>query len=241
MENKAIYSRNYNLRTSDFSCYDELQPHAVLDLFQDVAGLHADILDIGFDKLINRDLIWVLVRTKFVVLKNPKMHDQCKTITWPKQKGKVDFDREYLIVDQNNEVLVKGISKWVIVNYKTRRISLTRDIDYNCIIHEESNFNEPFNKIDDFDIENLPYLEQVADYVSSDHNGHLNNINYARYVVNIMQLKKDEHIDTFEINYVKEVKEGEIIKNYFKKVNNIYYIKGIVNDQTCYLCKVSLK
>ena len=233
MENKAIYSRNYNLRTSDFSRYDELQPHAVLDLFQDVAGLHADILDIGFDKLINRDLIWVLVRTKFVVLKNPKMHDQCKTITWPKQKGKVDFDREYLIVDQKNEVLVKGISKWVIVNYKTRRISLTRDIDYNCIIHEESNFNEPFNKIDDFDIENLPYLEQVADYVSSDHNGHLNNINYARYVVNIMQLKKDEHIDTFEINYVKEVKEGEIIKNYFKKVNNIYYIKGIVNDQTC--------
>ena len=186
MENLGIYKRDYYLRTSDFSCCDILNPHAILDLFQDVAGLHADVLDIGFDKLFNRNLIWVLIRTKFEIIKNPTMYDKCTVITWPKEKGKVDFDREYLIVNENNEVLVKGISKWVIVNYLTRRISLTRDIDYNCIIHDETNFNEPFDKIDDFDVTNLPYEETYIDYSLLDHNGHLNNINYARIVMNIL-------------------------------------------------------
>lgn len=241
MENKGIFKRDYYLRTSDFSCFDILNPHAILDLFQDVAGLHAGVLEIGYDKLIERKLIWVLIRTKFEVIKNPKMYDKCTVITWPKEKGKVDFDREYLIVDENNEILVKGISKWVIVNYETRRISLTRDIDYNCIIHDESNFNESFDKIEDFEINDLDYNEEYVDYSSLDHNGHLNNINYAKYVMNIIKLEKNQNIKNFEINYIKEVRCGEYIKNYHKKEGNTYFIKGISNNEICFLCKVSIQ
>ena len=153
----------------------------------------------------------------------------------------IKLEGKTLVVNENNEVLVKGISKWVIVNYLTRRISLTRDIDYNCIIHDETNFNEPFDKINDFDVTNLPYEETYIDYSLLDHNGHLNNINYARIVMNILKLTKEEVISKFEINYIKEVISGQTIRSYYKKIDNTCFIKGLVNNEVCYLAKVVIK
>lgn len=242
MKKNSVYISKFKLRTSDFSCNDKLQPHSILDLFQEVAGEHADLLDIGYEKLLEKNLIWVLVRTKFEIIKNPSMHSTISVKTWPKEKGKIDFDREYLILDEDNNTLVKGISKWVIVNYKTRRISLTRNINYNCEISKDENFIGSFNKIDDFSVENLPFTIEKGDYVSLDHNGHINNIIYAKYVTNILSNKKSEDIISFEINYIKEMQRNQTIKNYYKKNNNLVLVKGILDDgQTCYIAKVILK
>ena len=68
------YQENFRLRISDFDTFDHLTPHAVLDLFQDVAGKHADLIGVGFDKMIKDNLIWVLLRTKYEVIKNPPLY-----------------------------------------------------------------------------------------------------------------------------------------------------------------------
>ena len=127
---KNVFEKEFELRISDFDCFDKIKPSVILDFFQDVAGEHADILSVGFNDLIKKDLIWVLVRTKYEVIKEPNLYSKIKIKTWPHPKGRIDFDRDYLILDENNNILIKGTSKWVIVNYKTRRLSLTKDIDF---------------------------------------------------------------------------------------------------------------
>lgn len=241
MANKSYYKSKFNLRMSDYSCYDKIYPHTILDLFQEVASKHAEILNMGFESLKGKGLIWVLLRTKFEIIKDPPLHSNVEVMTWPKEKGKVDFDREYLILDEKGNTLVKGISKWVIVNFNTRKISLSRDISYDCEIYKKENYPNFNGKIDDFSIDNLPYFEEKTDYISVDHNKHINNIIYAKYVMNILSLKENNNIISFEINYLKEANVNQIIRNYYKIENNIVFVKGVLENDTCYLAKVVLK
>lgn len=244
MEQKGngIFSEEFRLRISDYSTYDHLTPHAVLDLFQDVAGKHADLIGVGFQEMIGKDLIWVLVRTKYEVLKNPKLYETVRVSTWPKAKGRLDFDREYLIENLQGEVLIRGISKWVIVNRKTRRLSPARDIHYNCELEEREYFTGGFPKLEDFDISGLSFFEERTTFSDLDHNGHVNNANYARFILNAISLQPAEEIAFFEIDHIKELPPDTFVKNFYKKDGKMIWVKGIINNSdTTYIAKIVLK
>ena len=238
---KNIFEKEFELRISDFDCFDKIKPSVILDFFQDVAGEHADILSVGFDDLIKKDLIWVLVRTKYEIIKEPTLYSKIKVRTWPHPKGRIDFDRDYLILDENNNVLIKGTSKWVIVNYKTRRLSLTKDIDFNIEFYQEKNYLEPFNKLQDFELDDLfiSFNYQTL-FTDLDHNGHVNNIKYADMILNSIDFNENDNIKLFEIDYIKELKKENSITTYYKKENNTILIKGISEENSIYLAKIVL-
>lgn len=239
---KNIFEKKFILRVSDFSCFDTLKPSAILDFFQDVAGQHADILGIGFDDLIAKDLIWVLLRTKFDIIKNPKLYSEVIVKTWPHAKGKLDFDRDYLITDLDGNELIKGTSKWVIVNYRTRRLTLNSHIEYNCIPLSKKNYEEPFNKLNDFEINaGLKCFEYRTLFTDLDHNGHVNNIKFSDMILNALELNSTEEILAFEINYLKELQKDLTIKNYVLRNEKEIYVKGVASDSNIYLAKITLK
>lgn len=238
----GLYEDAFRLRISDYNTYDQLTPQAILDLFQDVAGKHADLIGVGFHDLIQNDRIWVLVRTKFDVLQYPKLYDTVAVSTWPKKKGRIDFDREYEIRDSSGQLLVCGISKWVVVNAKTRRICSARDIEYRCELIDKENYPQAFPKIDDFSVEGLPFLEQMTSFSDLDHNGHVNNINYARYILNAIPLSPKERIRSFEIDYLKELTLNFKIKVYYKRDAGFLYCKGTdETGATSFVSKIGLE
>ena len=238
---KPSYSEKFRLRISDFDIYDNVTPCCALDLFQDVAGKHADMIGVGFDEMIKRDLIWVLIRTKVEFLRPIGLYSTVKVITWPKEKGRMDFDREYEILDEKNNVCVKAISKWVVVNFKTRRISFAKDVSYKCQILSKTNYPDSIARLEDFDIADCEIYKTRTTFSDLDHNGHINNVNYAKYVLNALKLNKEENILSFEINYVKELKEDKEIALYFKKEGKTYFVKALSDDVLIFIANVKLK
>lgn len=235
------HTKQLTLRISDYDCYDHLTPHAILDFFQDVAGEHADMIGVGFNKMIKEDLIWVLVRTKYIVKKYPPLYSSVNVTTWPREKGRLDFDREYLIEDENGETLIEGLSKWVVVNVKTRRLAMSRNINYECEILPHSNFEKEFPKLEDFDESNLtPFIEKTT-FSDLDHNGHVNNANYARYILNAIQLTKEQTIKEFEIDHIKELMPNSLIKIFFKDIGGAIIVKGLSEEgELSFLARVVL-
>ena len=73
-----------------------------------------------------------------------------------------------------------------------------------------------------------------------DHNGHVNNIKYGVYILNALSLKSDEKIKAFEINYINELHYKETISVYYKKENNTYNIKGMVDDKLIFIAKLDI-
>ena len=233
---ELIYKTNCRLRPSDFRPKnDTLSITTILDIFQDLAGDHAMQLGLGFEDFIKRDLIWMIVSTRFEVLEDIPMHSYVDAYTWPRKKGKIDFFRDYKIV-YNGKTYVKATSRWIIANCKTRHVYIPRDIDFDGTYHDEDTCE--IERLNDFDITGLEEHVFIPEFMDLDHNGHVNNIKYATYIENILKL--EHQIKAFSITYVKEAKMGEKLSIYVKEENNNYFIKGVVNNETCFLAKVEV-
>ena len=223
-------NRNYRLTFSSFDQYDQLSPFAILDLFQDIAGEHADYIGVGYEDVLKKNLAWVVVRTQFDVISLPKEYSNVKVVTWPKPKGKIDFDREYEVYDENDNLLIKGISKWCLIDLTKRRIALTRDIDYSIEPLSKTNYPNSISKIDSFDINGFNEYDNKTSFNDVDHNGHVNNIAYCRYITNAIRLSKEDKIKTFSINYEKELKLDQEFKIFYLKEGKFIKIKGVIKE-----------
>lgn len=233
-----FYGAKYRLRPSDFRPVgDTLSIPTVLDILQDLAGDHATQVGLGFDDFIKKDLIWMIVSTKYEIYEDIPMYANVDAYTWPKPKGKIDFYRDYKIC-YNGKTCIRATSRWIIANVKTRRIYIPRDIDFDGNYHIEDNL-VTLEKLKDFDVTGLEKHTFIPRFMDLDHNGHVNNIKYATFIENVLELKKQ--IKSFSITYVKEAKLNDNVDIYVLENEFGYDIKGIVNEETCFLAKIEVK
>ena len=221
-----MFEKSFTLRTSDFDCYRKISPAAVLDLFQVVAGEHAILLGCGFDDFYRKNLLWVLVRTKYEVINEPALYQTVKVKTWPLVPSRAGFQREYLMEDEQGNPLIKGSSDWVIIDSELRKIVSATNVYPNIEFREEKNFEQRLKKIPDF--------EQIGEGITLrtgfsqlDMNGHVNNTKYANYAMDALDPDQNNSIKTFQVDYRQEVKKGDEIKLYVNKVENTAVIKGV--------------
>lgn len=224
----------FHLTTGMLDQYDRLRPYAILDLFQEMAGFHAEEIGVGYDAMIQKGYNWVITKNKFEVKKYPKANENIKVYTWPIIPGKCDFDRGYLIKDQNDEVLVEGKSKWCVIDSITHKIIRSDNVVFN---------GEYINRNSNIEFERTPLLnvtdlEYKFDYIVRpsmlDHYHHMNNAKYAEVVLDVLDLDETTVIQTLQINNFHEIKCGEIIKLYYTTKNDLVYIYGYTNESTNY-------
>lgn len=240
----SIYSTSFRLRANDFDFKNRLFISAILDLFQDVAGKHADILNVGYDSLIKKDLIWVVLRTKIDIIAQPSYSEEVLVTTWPHPSGRVDMDRDYLITSlDKNKIYVKGSSKWVICSYTSRKLIRAKDVKYDldegyCL---DVIYKDGLNKISverDYPWKQTEIKTSILDV---DHNGHINNSKYANYIyVGIKELRNYD-IEDIQIEYISELKVDTVVNLEYTQVENIFIVKGIYEERTCFVAKIKVK
>lgn len=235
------YEIKQKLRTSDYDSNNNIKIHSLCEIFQDIAGDHARELNIGYNDLIKKDLIWVL-RSQYIKFNAPIPYDEEITLrTWPKEKGRADFVRYYEVESQNQDIAISAISKWVIVNYKTRKLERASSIDYNGTYYDK----HPFEDINRLKV-NIPHNKEFIFSVKVlnddiDHNGHMNNCAYIRLIYNYLPKEELNNIKGFHIDYLSECMLGDIIDLYkFKDENNNLYIVGYVHLIQIFIAKLEV-
>lgn len=201
-----IYSEKFKIRTSDFDTHGNIKPSAVLDLFQEVAGTHAKLLGIGFSDLSKKGLLWVLVKVKYKQLEKISMHQSVVVKTWPLKPSRVTMQREYVIEDLDGNVLCIGTSDWVLMNAETRRFAPTENLYPLKEFCVDRNFEDKMRKIPDFSELDALSCEISPSFCDIDMNGHVNNIRYADFVINLLNPQQELKIDTFQIDFHREIK-----------------------------------
>lgn len=222
MNEYISYSEELRLKTSYFDEDDNIKPDAILEIFQDIAGIHADILHIGFKDLYNLGFYWILARVHFDVLKKPTPLSNVLVKTWPHEIGRVDAKREYEITDQFGNVLIRGLSKWVIIDIKTRRLSRMSKISYGEGLYLAPNYDD----VSKLEIPELINFKKIYTYKvlksDLDHNRHMNNCAYAK----ILFEATTKFISNLTVDYYHELQLNDLIDLY--EYNN-YYI-GMKDD-----------
>lgn len=237
------YQQEYQLRTGDFDRYMRLRPSSVLDIFQDVAGVDVENSpSLGFEALRAKNLFWAVTRYKLEFAANPDLHQRAIAKTWPLAPRRIGFQREYTIKDLDGNMIVKGSSEWIIMNYETRKIVNALDVyDGPMDFSTETNFDTRVKRLRKFESAEKPYLI-VPQFTDIDMNGHVNNVKYVEFAMNAIEPGESDRIKTFQIDYRHEVKEGTKLSVYTKRDGNVIDVSEVAegNDEPSCLCRIEL-
>ena len=119
------------IQTSSVDLNDNIKPACVFDYFQDIAGLHAKEIGVSYETLKESNLAWVVLYETFEIINMPPYLEKVNVMTWPKKKGRLEFEREYFMETLDGVPLIKGISNWVVIDVNSRSLVRTDKIDYS--------------------------------------------------------------------------------------------------------------
>ena len=148
------------------------------------------------------------------------------------------YPRYYEVYDKKGNLLVAGSSLWVVIDAKSRHV-VTKPFGDRDLKGEK-------NK-DDLPLPEKVVIEEVVlketrkvRYNDIDLNGHLNNVKYIEFM---MDLHDKEFYDQYMINeilinYEKECHDSDEVSLYMNDKNDCS-IKGMVGDTTSFTAKIN--
>ena len=202
--------KGYELRLCDFDRYGRIQPAALLDIFQEIATLQAGTIGVGLEDMRRMGVLWVIVRMKYEVVREPHLHEHVVASTWPHSLSRFSFLRDFWLKSDTGELLVKATSEWVIVDAATHKFASIADYYQGPTeYHEERAFDEKPKKITQLPGDEAEPILRVPSYSDVDMNGHVNNAKYANYIVDALEPGPEGSIRLFQIDYRQEALEGQ--------------------------------
>lgn len=194
---------------------------SIFMIFQDMASRHAVYLGVDDSSLLRNDnAMWVVSKTKVKINKLPRWNDEIRVRTWPMGAEGVRCNRCYQII-KDGEVLINGITEWVIIDATTRSLrkiettSYPNDVDWI----KEKSIEDRFRRFkDDFTEEDLVYKRLIRSG-DIDVTHHVNNVTYITMLLDTFSVVELENmtIGEMEVSYLNESLEGELLSIFKKK------------------------
>ena len=222
--------------------YDRIRPSAVFTLFQNAASLHADDLGVGYEELIQKDIIWVLVRCRYDLVKSPVFEEPVEIKTYPLPTRGIDYDREYVIYDKSGNKLIKGRSKWCLCNYKTRKLLIHGEAKYNIdSFSKDRQYDRDLKKIPDFPTEDCKEFASKTYFTDLDHNGHVNNTRYLDFVLNAIADEFKGEISYLEIDYLSEMTANAGFTIFYRREGDEFRVKAMSEGREVFRALVGVR
>lgn len=201
------------------------------NLFQEVAGNHANFRNLGFYEMKAQNRFWVLNRIKIGVSEYPKWQDEIEVLTWVSMM-RGPFSNRHFALYKNGKELASSFSFWVAIDADTHR-PVRVNADGVVILEGQEASCGQAEKLAPFSGGEIigSYKVQRSDI---DMLGHVNNVKYTEWLLN--QRMFDPSIKNIQINYLQEAKLGDEVS--FYKQGEQVALRNKNTDQILTLFKV---
>ena len=231
---ESIFKKTFTVTNNQLDKNDHLTLSSILDYIQEVSGNHADTMKCGFDDLIAKNLIWVVVRHHIEFYRHLHVGKYIDVETYPLKRRFVEYPRETKIYD-NNELILAAHTTWVILDLKTFNFT-TNDFVPLEYSNTPSFFDTKFKRIPKKNREELTFVKTAeVMYSMLDHNGHMNNSRYLTWFLDIFEEPRDPK--SFQIEYLKQSFSHEKIDLYVHEEHNSKELYGFGEDGLKFYCK----
>ncbi len=207
---------------------------SLADLLQEIAWRHADSADFGRN-LQESQQMWALSRLEIKVKRFPRWGDKIRLFTGGRGADKLFAFREFMVHDQNEEVLVRAMSSWLLLNSETKRIQRPEQVLPPELFDPTQRPEWQPEKVNV--VGELTGSEEIrVRHSDLDLYNHVNNTSYIRWVENFLA---DLSLFPSEIlvNYLAECKEGELVKLRFWGYEGGQFVEGKVLEKTVFAAK----
>lgn len=225
-----IFEITHRVGVEDVRINNEATDRALLEMLENIACLHADSVGFGILNVDLKRCVWILLDWKIKVLKRPAYGELLKIRTWSRDYEKLTAYRDFEVINEADEKVLIGTSKWILMNADTWRPmrvtgeyidSYKPEVARRVFENEIPDIEEP----ESFETEKA-YTVLRRDI---DLNNHMHNLNYLDIAYEALpeeEYAKGE-FDNVIITYKKEIKYGAVVKVCYAKVNekNIIVLK----------------
>lgn len=240
MSEALNYRYTFKIGTFDAGPMRKMRLSSILK-YQEYAGeCHlSEEYNLDYETVREKGVIFVLVNATAKIHRMPRLGETVTIDTWNKQLKGLKFFRGYDWFDENGDKIIEGVSAFVLVdktNHKLAkpdklRVVLPEDSARTTSVSNPSKIHLP--------AELSPIGSKKVLYSMLDSNEHLNNALYADFLIDFTPENKVNEIKEFAIDFVKEAKFGEKVEVYSAVENNSIFIKGCVNDNSCFRGKIN--
>lgn len=236
MDPLSIYKKNYHVDYGDADYFKRLKLSYLFNYFQNIAGLHSEITNLGIGKLQNEyGVAWVMIRMMLDINRMPGINEDISIETWPVSPKKMMIERNFIVRDMDGNILVSAISSWVILDLQKRQMVKIDSMipQQHPEFIESKAIDRKFEKLKPAGELHSVYKKYVG-FSDLDINGHVNNVKYIDYILDCFSLDKHGkyNVKSIQINYVNEAVAGDTISLYkdtseIDSSNKKVYIEGI--------------
>ncbi len=167
--------------------------------------------------------LWVLSKTKVHFNKSPKWRDFIDGKSYTIKIKPIRVEMETIFTNENDEYLFSAKQEICPIDIDTRKIRKIDTIEYPKDMETTPAFDkEPYSRLkEEFTEEDFVYEQKIYS-PDIDFSRHTNNASYVRFIANVLScdfLDKNQITD-FEIHYINESVEGQILRIYKKDREN---------------------
>ncbi|MBD5318838.1 MAG: hypothetical protein HDS09_06235 [Bacteroides sp.] len=119
---QKLYTNEFYLTASEVNAQREMPLSRMVTTLIDTATDHANLIGIGFDRMIREGISWVLSRLTIDILESPAVNHTYRLSTWVESTSRLFSDRDFEMTDaESGRTVMRAHSTWMAVNMTTRR------------------------------------------------------------------------------------------------------------------------
>lgn len=222
------YEMPISFTPDQFTSSGTVKASALQYVFQEIGGIHAEQLGLGFDAMMADNQIWVVTKLKYRLFSQLQPGVEYRLVTFPKPHRGMLYQRDYKIFDSADNLSVIGISQWCVMDYTTRKIVRTNK-DFDGEFCTEVLFPEGFERFRPGQLD--PAGTYTITQSDLDHNAHTNNCRYADMVEQVLPGQSGTD---FSITFAHETRLGDTINLFTSPAGDHTIVCGMVDDQTVF-------
>lgn len=116
------YANEFYLTASEVNAQREMSLSRMVITLIDTATAHANLLGIGFDRMIRDGISWVLSRLTIDLIAPVTVNRTYRIETWVESTSRLFSERDFELTDvESDRVVMQAHSIWMAVNMSTRR------------------------------------------------------------------------------------------------------------------------
>ena len=226
------YSQEFRIASYQTDLSARMKPSAILEIMQEMAGAHAELLDVGRARLLPMNLVWVLTRVEVRMERYPISGETIAVETFPMPNRRVFFPRYFIFRDARGRQIGCAGTLWVVLDIATRKMGNPAEIA--AMMPDNRDLTAPMGMpatVEEISGDAAEAFRQPV-YTDLDVNGHVNNTRYLDWCCNALGIEamRDHAMTTFCVNYNQEILPGQEVRTVLNREGSRFSFSGFEGD-----------
>ena len=223
-----VYKEEFVLRATHCDLTGQWKPTAILETMQEMAGTHAELLGVGRNALITKNVVWVVTRAEVVMDRYPSMLERITIETFPMPNRRWFFPRYFIFRDEQGNKIGHAGTLWALLDLSTRKMAKPDEV--SALMPDNSDLLAPLGL--PATVTEVSGTIESADfmpvYTDLDVNGHVNNTKYMDWCCNALGVDtmRSQCFARFAINYDMELMPGQPVHAELRRLANDFSYCG---------------